>query len=517
MSAMKILNVILVILQLFVIKIVILPAQKVSDVADAKTTFELLLTRYKIYLEYYSINDETRQLYEEALQYGQNEEYEIGSILLEEAIEVLKNEAETSSGVIKPISFSTTSLPKSTVQDFKFSMISGMDFNRQEFELGFVESDSTVEEEFSKPYVGLRVRYSMNNGEHNVLEVQNSLRFDKENLRDDYRIRWQPISDFYILYSGYWNEARVENTFSYWDQMIASRLTFDLARTVYFSFLNTFNYKSYRTDSFYLKDYYRNRFNALGELRTTALGIFSFEYWNELNESLGLQDNDYTQNNIRLGIRNDSFEKFYYNLLVDGGIRDYVIQFDDSLIFNRFQALGIEAIYEVGITQNVRLFVENNFLYKYYQQKSSLEPDYYWNFLRPGIRITLFDQVDVGVGYEWEFKEHKAQPLDSYDVNEQNYNSQGLFVSFNYFSLSGTYFTASVSYQWRRYPDSITNDLISIYSNRNIFSAMLLAYVPLSKNFTFNVFATFDNDKDIDFDQQNNQSTIFTLELEYTF
>jgi len=514
---MKFVNVILVILQLFVIKVVVAPAQKVSEIADAKTTFDMLLTRFQIYLEYYTLNDDTKQLYDEAVQYGQSKEYEIGAIILEEALELLKVEDASSSEFITSYPIPMTSIPKTSGQNFNFSVLSGMDFNRQEFELGFVESDSTIEEEFSKPYVGLRARYSLNNGEHNVFEIQNSIRYDKENLRDDYRIRWQPISSFYILYSGYWNEARVAETYSYWDQVIASRLSVDLSRTLYFSFFNTFNYKSYRTQNFYLKDFYRNRFNALGEWRTSLLGTASFEYWNEINESLGLQDNDYNQNNVRLGIRNDSFEKFYYNFLVDGGTREYVIQFDDSLIFNSFQSFGVEAIYEIGIIQEIKLIVENNFLYKFYEQKSSLEPDYYWNFLRPGFRISPVSQIDIGVGYEWEFKEHTASPLDSYNVNEQNYSSHGMFVSLNYFSLGGTYLTASVSYQWRRYPNSLTNDLISLYSNRNILSLMLLAYLPLTSNFTFNVFATFDNDKDIDFDQQNNQSTIFTVELEYTF
>jgi hypothetical protein len=500
-----------------VIKIVVSPAQKVSEITDSKTSYDLLLTRFKIYLEYYTINEKSKLLYEEALQYGQNKEYEIGAIILEEALDLLKND-EGDFSELMPLSPLPQSLGmRASGQDFKLSVISGMDFNRQEFELGFVEGDSTVEEEFSKPYVGLSARYFSNNGQHNVIEIQNSIRFDKENWRDDYRIRWQPISSFYILYSGYWNEARVEETHSYWDQVIASRLTFDFSRTLYFSFLNTFNYKSYRTENFYLKDFYRNRINARGELRTSLLGITSLEYANEANESLGLEDNDYLQHTIRIGIRNDSFEKFYYNFLVDGSTREYVIQFDDRLVYNRFQSLGVEALYEVGIVKELRLFLEDNFLYKVYEQKSSLEPDYYWNFFRPGFRISFINQLDIGIGYEWEFKEHLALPLDSYNVNEQNYNSNGVFVSLNYFSIGGTYLTTSISYQWRRYPNSLTNDLLSIYSNRNIFSAMLLAYVPLTNNFNLNVFATFDNDNDIDFDQQNNQSTIFSVELEYIF
>ena len=517
LSKMKFIQVILVILQLFVIKIVVAPAQKVSEISDAKTTYDLLLTRFKIYIEYYTLKEETKQLYEEALQYGQNKEYEIGAIILEEALDLLKNEANSSSEMVALSSLPLNPGVKTSGQDFKLSMISGMDFNRQEFELGFVESDSTVKEEFSKPYVGLSARYYLSNGQHNIIEIQNSIRFDKENWRDDYRIRWQPISNFYILYSGYWNEARVSETYSYWDQVIASRLTADLSHNLFLSFFNTFNYKSYRTVNFYLKDFYRNRFNALGEWRTSLLGITSLEYGNEVNESLGLEDNDYLQHNIRLGIRNDSFEKFYYNFLVDGSTRDYVIQFDDSLIYNKYQSLGVEVLYEVAVVENLRLFVEDYFLYKVYEQKSSLEPDYYWNFLRPGFRLSFFDHVEVGAGYEWEFKEHLGHPLDSYNVNEQNYNSNGIFVSLNYFSFGGMYLTTSVSYQWRRYPDSITNDLISIYSNRNIFSAMLLAYIPITSQLNLNGFAMYDSDEDIDFDQQNNQSTIFTIELEYIF
>jgi hypothetical protein len=513
----KYLRVILVILQLFVIKIVVAPAQKVSEMTDAKSTYDLLLTRFKIYLEYYTLDEETKFLYEEALQYGQNKEYEIGIILMEEAVDILKNGQESTSNVVALNSISGYPSVRTAQQDFNLSLISGLDFNRQEFELGFMESDSIVEEEFSKPYIGLSARYYLSNGEHNVIDFQNSIRFDEENLRDDYRIRWQPISNFYILYSGYWNEARVEETYSYWDQVISTRLTLDLAPSLNISLFNTFNYKSYRAANIYLKDFYRNRLSVIGEWRTSFLGIKSIEYGNEINESLGLQDNDYSQNTIRFGTRSDSFEKFYHNFIAEISTRDYVIQFDDSLIFNNYQLLGFEGIYEVAIVENFRLVAEDNFIYKEYEKKSSLEPDYYWNFLRPGFRWSFTNQLEVGAGYEWEFKEHIAQPLDSYNVNDQNYNSSGIFISLNYFTTGGMYITTSVSYQWRRYPDSITNDFISIYSNRNIFSAMVLAYIPITSHLNLNGFATFDNDEDIDFDQQNNQSMIFTIEIEYTF
>jgi hypothetical protein len=46
---------------------------------------------------------------------------------------------------------------------------------------------------------------------------------------------------------------------------------------------------------------------------------------------------------------------------------------------------------------------------------------------------------------------------------------------------------------------------------------MIIGYIPLSRHINLHIFAVYDNDHDIDFDQQNNQSTIFTLEMEYLF
>ena len=517
LNVMKHIVAILIIMHIFILKIAVVQSQGIDDITDPKSTYDLLLTRFEIYLEYYTLSEQTKLLYEEALQYGKNEEYEIGSILLEQALESLKNNQDPESKQFDQNSFPSIIGSPAPRQNINLSVISGMDFNRQEFELGFVESDSTVREELGKPYMGLTAKYYLNDGQYNLLELQNSIRFDKENLRNDYQVRWQPHTNFYLLYSGFWNEARTAESSSYWDQVLTSKLTLDLSADFLLSAYNTFNYKSYRSESYYLKNYYRNRLNLLCEWRSSLLGIKSFEYRNEVNESLGIEDNDYVQHHLRLGIRNENSERFYHNSIVEIGTKSYRIQFEDSLIVNNNQHIGFEGLYEAEVAEKLRLFIEDNFTYKVYAQKSTLEPDYYWNFFRPGFRWLFIDQFEFGSGYELEFKKHVNQPLDSYDVREQNYSSNGIFISLNYYSNEGMYVTSSASYQWRRYPDSITNDLISIYSNRNVFSATLLAHIPVSSQLALNVFATYDNDKDIDFDQQNNQSTIFTLELEYMF
>ena len=111
----------------------------------------------------------------------------------------------------------------------------------------------------------------------------------------------------------------------------------------------------------------------------------------------------------------------------------------------------------------------------------------------------------------------KGVSNDIFNVSEQNYNSNGFFLSLSYLNSPGAYLSASVRYQWRRYPKSAPNDIISIYSNRNVLSVTAMVYWPLMSNLFLNTYIMYDNDQDIEIDQQSNQSTIFTTELEYKF
>jgi len=516
MKNSKIIQIILVVLQLCFLKVVLAPAQKINEVVSSKSNYHMLLTRFKVYLDYYLMSEEVKVLYTEASQYGDQGEYEIAIIMLEEAIDLLTIDSDSdeipliSPTMLKP---EDENIPP----NFRLGIITGIDFNQQEFELSYLESDSTVQEEFNKPYVGLSAGYAFDLGKQASFELYNSFRYDRENLRDDYRMRWQVGDFFYLQYSGYWNQTKVADSYSYWEHIFSTKLGNTIGSNFYWSFYNIYNYKTYQAGQFTIQDYYRNRFNALLEWRSDLLGITGLEYANERNETLNYKENDYNQHRIRTGIRSEYMDRFYHSIIVDASLRDYTLLFADSLISNSYEAYSLEFIYEVSIRQNFSISIEDNFLYKIYQEKSTMEPDYYWNIFRPGVKLRMSNNLEIGGGYEWELKKHDIYQLDSYNVSEQNYRADGVFILLNYFSIGGTYISTSVSYQWRRYPTSVTNDLFSIYSNRNIFSAMMMVNLPLFRQLNLNGFLTYDNDMDIDFDQQNNQSTIFTIELEYTF
>jgi hypothetical protein len=245
--------------------------------------------------------------------------------------------------------------------------------------------------------------------------------------------------------------------------------------------------------------------------------IFSVEFMNELNEYLGHDNMDYFQNGIRLGYRKSAFQSLNYSIILEGIVRDYSLQFEDSTLNNTYKQGGLEAILDIPIRNRLRFEIVDNFYLKKYDLKSSLEPDYIWNLLRSGLFFYIRSDFELGVGYEWEIKKHDSTIEEIYDTSEQDYQSSGLYTSLNYYTTRGIYFTAVLSYQWRRYQNSLINELISIYSNRNVLSIMVMAYLPISNHISLNAFATFDDDDDIDLDQQNNQSTIFSLEIEYKF
>jgi hypothetical protein len=54
-------------------------------------------------------------------------------------------------------------------------------------------------------------------------------------------------------------------------------------------------------------------------------------------------------------------------------------------------------------------------------------------------------------------------------------------------------------------------------SDCEVISVFLTVFILISRHITINSFAAYDNDKDIDLDQQNNQSVIFGMEVGYTF
>ena len=390
--------------------------------------------------------------------------------------------------------------------------MSGIDFNRQEFEVGYLQDDSTILEEIKNPYAGFVIQYNKNYSADRFLNMQDALRLDQQNYRNDLNFRWVPADWLNIRFGNYWNYARNADYYSYIENGLDIAGAGSLAPGLQWHAENDYRYRLFTGKSPGYADYYRNRM-WLGLAGTGLRGDYSLE----LYENLGTEETDYRQHLLRCGTAGYIFPPLYATFTLEGTWRDYKLKLGDSLAVNRFvQAAGYLTA-DLELSEWFRLGLEENYLFKTYEHKSGFEPDYHLNYLKPVVIFRWDPEWEWTTGFEWEMKKHIPVPGDTYEVGEQDYSSLGIVFGTTFNSPSGAYVLLNLGLQWRRYPASVSKEIISLYTDRNIFDVMIIGNLPLSRHLNLNIFAVYDNDQDIDFDQQNNQSTIFTLELEYLF
>jgi len=102
-------------------------------------------------------------------------------------------------------------------------------------------------------------------------------------------------------------------------------------------------------------------------------------------------------------------------------------------------------------------------------------------------------------------------------IKEQNYYENGLIIGADYQNFSSLFISLSASYSFRRYPDVLSDQVLSLYSSRNIFNLSLFLQLPIIDKFMFNLFAAYDNDQDLDNDEDKIRSSMFSAELQYQF
>jgi len=463
------------------------------------------------------LSGENDLLLKDAISFAGTDDYQLAIIYLEELLSKLQFSDKPVTKLNDNNSFESISdqlfdRPQQNASGLRLSLVSGIDYNKQEFDLGYFESDSAILEQISRPYVGFIGGFNYQFNPLYSIELSNALRYDKDFLRNDYKITWRAGSAFAINFGGYWNQSNSILSSSFWEHELNARFYHRLTPTFTLSIENNYRHKTYRHTSFYMIDYFRNRFVSVAEW-----SLFRFEYNNEFNETLGSSDLDYLQHMLVLGIRNTPGEPFVFDLNIDLSLRKYTLTFETNFINNVYNQAGANGYISLPMSMWSKLIIEDNFTFKSYEEKNSLELDYFWNLVRPGVVVNFINNFETTLGYEHEFRIHRNVSDDVFDVSEQNYSSNGLFLAFSYINSTGSYLSASVSHQWRRYPDSPMNDILSIYSNQNVLSITMMAYWPLMPGLYLNTYVMYDTDQDIDIDQMSNQSIIITAELEYRF
>jgi len=472
--------------------------------------YELLFSEAILFQKFNNNGNDNSDLIDSARTYAGVGDYDIAIIFLEEIMDDYAgdNPGPEEVNAYMPVGY-------------EFLIKTGIDFNRQEFEFAYLQSDSVLSEELQKPFVGLQYRQQLSGDEINGLNMLMNLRYDKENFTSFVSLNGKFKT---ALFSG-----RIDGGIAYDNNYLYPELGFletyllqylnwIISPDLFFQADNSFRYKNYKQQQITIPSYFRWTLNSALAYNNYSYGNYRINYYADLNESINYDNNDYLEQQGSVIFENNLMGMLSLDL--EGGFRHkrFKYNFGDSLWQN--QSRAVYSVVNIGIpfSSAIRFRTDYRFRYKVYNKKSEHEPDYNFHELNAAFNIDIFKNITFETGYRLEKKNHFTFEGSAEEyIKEQNYKGDGFLLGLDYSNYSGYLVSLSGSYTWRRYPDMSGADVFSIYGNKNIISLFLIIQLPVSQHINFSVFASYDNDQDIDVDNNNTRSSFFTAELQYKY
>ncbi len=475
---------------------------------NAQAEYQLLLNEARLFQKLNHV--ETRSAFiDSARSYAEEGDFDLATVFLEQYISQFKVDAQV------------TTIPATQSNSLQWALHSGVDFNRQEFEVGYIQSDSVLREELNKPYIAAELNNEWRRAESYFLQAESRLRYDKENFTfslgggggidgKNFNLRLQAGYDL--------DQNKLYPDFSYQEGNTRQSLLWNPATALEVQADNNFRYKKYRRPSSAVPSFYHDQFDLATNYRPSFESLWQFDYMFDLNESIRYQNNDYRDHVLSLTHNNTLWNIWRVGLKVGYDASRFTYTVSDSAISNRFGAVLAEVKSRVFFCDNISWNTEYQGKWKRYINKTEQGPDYRWQQLEMTLRSQFFTGFFVEAGYNYESRQHFifSSAVKEY-IEEQNYFGHGITFSVEYSSLNSYLISFNTVYIWRRYPDAHSDNIINLYANENILNFNLLAQIPVWKGIFFNIFASYDDDQDLDTEESNTRNSFFSAEFEYRF
>lgn len=472
--------------------------------------YNLLLAEAKLFEKYHPGVTLKAALIDSAQHYAQDNDLELAIIFLEEYVQRIPVETK-SKNFVKPLELPNREL----------IIRSGVDFNRQEFELGYIESDSLIKEQISKPYIGMDLSMQLLGLQQNGIRLRASGRGDSENksLAVKMYADYHPGDRQIYFEAGYlFDKNSVYPDFSYNEFNTKQKYGTKLPGNWNWDIQNQLRYKFYNEPSQTIPDFFRD----VAHIEFSRYGINytynTIQYHIDYNESLHYSNNDYFEQTAQWFGRKIWPSRFMldYTIGYQNNLFNYALE--DSALFNRAESFFFQPRFDLTVTDFMHLISDYQGRYKVYSKKTEQDPDYHHHLIINKIRFTLGQNLHLETGYLFEFKNHFLfEDAQEVYINEQNYYGDGVLFGIEFFNYKRFMLSALASYTWRRYPNAASNGLSSFYNDRDVLNLNVFVQAPIFKNLSINIFASYDDDRDLDSDAGNIHHSIFSGELQYTF
>lgn len=481
--------------------------------SDSAEEYQFLLSEVQLLEQYTPLSLENVSLIDSAKNAADNNEFELASVYLEVILDGLYIVSDQNLN-------ESTLYVLDSYQKFNFRINSGLDFNQQEFEIGYIESDSVILNEVNKPFIGFDLDYLLAGTKQHGIGLDLYIRTDNENTEG----RLQLNNPYKRNKSyGYNNlqlncdNNRVNPDLSYWEIAGQQLLNFTFEEW-YIQIANNFRYKEYNQPSQSVPGFIKNTasFNTFYEnniLKNTRI-FYQFD----INESINYKNNDYVVHSMGLNFLNWIPGRVGNEIKTEYIYNDFTYALEDSIIDNTSKTIVGMLDIRVPLLKNLYLSADYQYKYKSYLTKSEQDPDYWEQELNTSIQKDILKKLSIGMGYHLQQRKHELfNGSESIYINEQNFNDQGILAEINFHHSENILFTGMITYSRRKYPESENMTSLSFYTSKNILNLFILFQAPINDNLSVNLFFTYDNDKELDNDRNDSRSVILSAELEYKF
>ena len=405
---------------------------------------------------------------------------------------------------------------------FPFQLEIGVDYSLQEFELSFVENDSTIVEELQNPYVGFLFS-------HDHLVGNNPVSFHHRFRLDDQFI-------YYSLFGSYQSDKpggqnRLDFESYYYHQ----------AATEYSDFIDgqlryTFSKSDYAKRLFYLN--LRGRYKAYFQQDSLNNNIFStalngyYEHFFDLNNSFYLNViPDFYKEQEDLGLsyfqtRAAAFYRMrrnfnqYFEIGSEVVYRAFKDDFSDEEYHNKYFSLEPRLEGELSLNSSWGVGFKLEMEKRSYQIPNDVNPNFIYIAGEGVLKYYWEDFKSLGAGYFYERQSHSVDDAATAALVEQeDFYTYGLIVDSEIMNLAGLLLNLEYRLSLRTYPNTDASGSLfyNYYSDRFIHSINAFGWIPMGNRWQVQLFANYDNDQDRDNEQNDNRSTILNLGLIYKF
>jgi len=476
---------------------------------DDSVDYELLLAEAQLILLVNAKDGFQASLMDSASVYAARGEFEIAKVFLESMLLTFKDlkdnenakDGESWAG-----------------KDFSFTILTGVDYNRNEFELGLTQNDSVIFDEIQKPFVGMNFAKKLLGKRDLLMEI--TARYDKENITGEAGIsnafRNNQMGVAYNANMTF-DENRLYPEFSFWSAGSRQNLDLSLNRRWKMRANNQLQFKKYKNPSQQVPTYFRDYFNV--EIQTQVMPSLPVRmmYQIDYNESIKYVNNDFLEHLFQLN-GDISHRTLYRNSVILNYRRNrFVYALEDSVFKNRSQTLQLDTRNVINLNNNFGLHIDYSIKNKKYHIKTEQDPDYIFQEFNTYIRYLIGTQTSVEAGGSYENQLHRESPgINSQYIKIQDYSSKGLLIGFEYSNFPKYLISMHCSFNQKRYPNT-SDDVLSIYTDRDVLTLHLLIQVPVYRNLNLNIFGSYDSDRDLDIEESRIHTTFFSAELSYSF